>query len=97
MVLMIFKIVRRFILWRSLPLPVIVDNQIAREAHQPILQIALFRIVLLERTVNPNENFLGQVFGGIGPRGESVGEIVNAPAVGLDNLFPCRAITLGIF
>jgi hypothetical protein len=56
------------------------------------LQVTLSWIVLIERTIDADENFLGQVFGRVGARGKSIGEIVDAPAIGLDNLFPSRTI-----
>jgi len=80
------------VVWRSLTLSVIVNDQVARQAHQPILEITLLGIILIQRTVNPYKNLLGQVFGGVGPRSESVGEVIDTPGIVLDNLLPRRAI-----
>src|SRR5882724_12436938 len=94
MVFVLFEIVRRFILRGALSLAIIVNDEIARQPHQPVLQISLLRIVLVERAVDANKNFLRQVFGSISARRKSIRKIVNAAAVGLDNLFPGRAVTL---
>ena len=45
MIFVVFKIVGRLVLWGALPLTVIVNDQVEREAHEPILQIALFGVV----------------------------------------------------
>jgi hypothetical protein len=79
-------------MWRSLSLAVIINYQITRQPHQPVLQIALFRVVLIQRAVHPYKNFLGQIFSRIGAGGKSVGKVVNAARVGLNNLLPSRAI-----
>ena len=94
MVFVFFEIVRGFILWGALSLAIVINDQIARQPHQPVLQISLLRIVLVKRTVDANENFLRQIFGRISAGREPVRQVVNAAAVGLDNLFPGRAITL---
>src|SRR5260370_42247473 len=52
----------------------------------------MFGVVLVERAIDANKNFLGQILGGVRPRREAVGEIVDAPRIVLDNLFPGRAI-----
>jgi hypothetical protein len=56
------------------------------------LQITLLRIVLIQRTIDPYKNFLGQIFGGIGARGKSVGKVVNAAGIGLNDFLPRRAV-----
>ena len=58
MVLVIFKILGRFILRGALPLAIVVDDQVARQAHQPVLQVSLFWIVLIERSIDAYEDFL---------------------------------------
>src|SRR6185503_3523514 len=76
----------------ALALPVIVDDQVASQPHQPVLEIALLGVVLIQRTVNPDENFLSQIFGCVGTGGEAVGEVINATGIALHNLFPRRAV-----
>ena len=41
MVLMIFKILGSFILRGALPLAIVVDDQVACKAHQPVAEVAL--------------------------------------------------------
>ena len=82
------KIVRVIIVRRALAFAVIIDNQITRQPHQPVLQITLLGVVLIQRTINPNKNFLSQIFGGVGAGSEAVGEVIDAPGVTLDNLLP---------
>src|SRR2546421_5500041 len=94
MVFVFFEIVRGFILRGALSLAIIVNDEIARQPHQPVLQISLLWIVLVERAVDANKNFLRQIFGRVSARGKSVREVVNAAAVSLDNLFPGRAVTV---
>src|SRR6185503_9043610 len=76
----------------ALALPVIVDDQVASQPHQPVLEITLLGVVLIQRTVNPDENFLSQIFGCVGSGGEAVREIINAAGITLHNLFPRRAV-----
>src|SRR2546423_6356237 len=92
MVLVIFEVVGGFILRRALTFPIIIDDEVPCQPHQPVLQITLFRIVLIERTIDADENFLCQVLSGVSPRGKTIGEIVDAAAVSLDDLFPRGAI-----
>ena len=65
------------IVWGALPLAIIVDDEISREPHQPVLQITLFRIVLIQGTVNANKDFLRQVFRRIGARSEAISEVID--------------------
>src|SRR5215831_3038747 len=92
MIFVILQIIRNFVLSSALPLAIIVDDQVPGQPHQPVLQIALFWILLVEETINANENFLLQVFSGISSGGKSIGEIVDTTAVSLDNFFPGRTI-----
>src|SRR5436853_5980576 len=94
MVFVLFEIVRGFILRGALSLAIIVNDEIAGQPHQPVLQISLLGIVLVERAVDANKNFLRQIFGRVSARRKPISEVVNAAAVGLDNLFPGRAVTL---
>ncbi len=50
----------------ALSFAVIVNDQITRQPHQPVLQVTLLGIVLIQRTVNPYENFLRQIFCRVG-------------------------------
>jgi hypothetical protein len=59
MILVIIYRIGHRVLRISLTMPIVVDYQISRESHQPVRQIALFGVVLIERSVNANENFLG--------------------------------------
>src|SRR5262245_49422415 len=77
---------------RSLSFPVIVNDQVTSQPHQPVLQIALLWIVLLQRPVNPYKDFLGQIFGSVGSGGKSVGKVIDAAGVGLNNHLPCRSV-----
>ena len=54
------------VLRRALTAAVVVNYQIAREAHQPVLEVSLLRVVLFERAVDADENFLRQILGGVG-------------------------------
>src|SRR5688572_4900088 len=89
---MVGEIVGVVIVRRALAFPVVVDDQIARQAHQPVLQVPLFGVVLIQRAINSDKNFLGQIFGGVCSGGKSVGEVVNATGIVLDDLFPGRAV-----
>src|SRR6185369_14273469 len=80
------------VVWRSLTFSVIVNDQVARQTHQPILEITLLWIVLIQRTVNPDKYLLRQVFSSIGTGSESVGQVVNTARVVLDNLLPRSAV-----
>jgi hypothetical protein len=75
-----------------LAVPVIIDYQISRQPHQPIRQIALFRIVLKERTVNSDEDFLREVLGSLDIRGETVCKIENPSGKRCYYLFPGKAV-----
>ena len=75
-----------------LAMAIIVDYQVSREPHQPVRQITLFGIVLIERSVNSDENFLGKILGRVGVRCESVGEIEYPSRERLDYFFPGHAI-----
>ena len=92
MISVVGKVVSLIIVWRTLSLPVVVDNQIPRQAHQPILQVALLRVVLFQRSINPNENFLSQIFGGIRARSKPVRQVINSAGLRMNNFFPGRAI-----
>jgi hypothetical protein len=48
MILVILEVVSRLILGGALPFAVVVNDQITREAHQPVLQVALFGVVLFQ-------------------------------------------------
>src|SRR5688500_5400175 len=89
---MVGEIVGVVIVRRALAFPVVVDDQIARQSHQPVLQVPLFGVVLIQRAINSDKNFLGQIFGGVCSGGKSVGEVVNATGIVLDDLFPSRAV-----
>src|SRR5207247_334122 len=91
-VLVIFEVVGGFILRSALPLPEIINDEVPCQPHQPILQVTLFRIVLIERTIDSDENFLCQVLSGVSARGEAISEIVDTAAVVLDDLFPRSTI-----
>jgi hypothetical protein len=86
------QIVCEVVVWRALALPVIIDDEIASQSHQPVLEIALLRVVLIQRTINPDENLLSQIFRGVGARRKTVREVVNAAGITLHNLFPRRAV-----
>src|SRR6267378_4989372 len=92
MILVILQIVGRFVLWCSLPLAVVVNYQISGQPHQPVLQVALLRIVLFKGSIDPDKDFLGQVFRGVSAGCEPVGKIVDATSKSLDNLLPCRTV-----
>ena len=77
---------------RALALPVVVDNQIARQPHQPILQVSLFSVVLFQRSIDSYENFLRQILGCFCSRSESVSEVIDSSGVRMNNVFPGRAI-----
>jgi hypothetical protein len=87
-----FQVLALRILRRALPLAVIVYHQITREAHQPVLQVALFRVVLFERAIDADENFLRQIFRRVCARGEAIGEIVDTAGIERHDLLPRRAI-----
>ena len=75
-----------------LTMTIVVDYQIPREPHQPIRQIALFGVVLIKSPIDANENFLGEILGRIGIRGEAISEIEYPSRERLDNFFPGHAI-----
>jgi hypothetical protein len=77
---------------RTLPFPVVIDNQIPSQPHKPIREIAYVGIVLFKRPVNPYEYFLRQVFGRRMARRESVGQIVDSARELTDYLRPSLLI-----
>jgi len=89
---MIIDGVSHRILRITLPMAVIVNYQIAGESHQPIRKVALFCIVLVERTVDAYENLLREIFGSVGARGETVCEIEDPPRIRGDYLLPSRSV-----
>jgi hypothetical protein len=78
----VFNVVGVRILRIALAVPVIVNYQISRQPHQPVRQIALFGVVLIERAVNADENFLRQIFRRFDARRKTIGEIENPPRKG---------------
>jgi hypothetical protein len=76
---MIFHIVSIRILRIALAMAVIVNYQISGKPHQPVCQIAVFGIVLVERFVNADKNILRQIFGGFDARRKTIGKIKDAP------------------
>ena len=75
-----------------LTVAVIVDYQIPRQPHQPIGKIALLRVVLVERPVDSDKDFLRQVLGRFGARREPVGEVEDPPRKRGNNLLPRHAV-----
>jgi hypothetical protein len=90
--LVIVHSVRHRVLRIALSMPVVIDYQIPREPHQPVRQIALFGVVLIERAVDADENFLSQVFGGIGVGCKTVREIEYPSGKRLNDLLPRHAV-----
>src|SRR5205085_9097784 len=88
----IFKIISMRVVRRALASSVVINYQITRKTHQPVLQVALFRVVLLQRTIDAYENFLRQILRRVCARGKAIGQIVYTARVGLYNLLPRRAI-----
>jgi hypothetical protein len=70
---MIFKVVRVRVLRSALAAAVIVYDKITREPHQPVLKIALPRVVLFQRAIDAYKNFLRQILGSVRARGEAIG------------------------
>jgi len=92
MVLVIIDGIRHRILRIPLTMSIVIDYQVPRQPHQPVREIALFGVVLIERAVDANEDFLREVFGGVRIRCEPVCEIENPPRERLHDLFPRNAI-----
>jgi len=76
----------------TLPMAVIINYQITGESHQPIGEVALFCIVLVERPIDAYENLLREIFGGVGARGETVCKIKDTPRIRGDYLLPSRSV-----
>jgi hypothetical protein len=55
---MIGEVVGLIVVGSALSLSIVVDNQIACQPHQPILQVTLFGVVLFQRSIDSNKNFL---------------------------------------
>src|SRR5205807_7112354 len=53
----------------------------------------LLGIVLIERAIDPDEYFLGEIFSGVGARGKAIGQVVNSTRERLHNLFPSRTVS----
>src|SRR5262244_1433575 len=66
---------------RSLPLAIIVDDQIPSQAHEPVRQISKGGVILAERTIHANEDLLRKVFSRAVTGGEPVSQVVDAPRV----------------
>src|SRR5882724_8184770 len=92
MISVIGEVVGLIVMGCALPLSVVVDNQIARQPHQPILQVALFGVVLFQRSIDPNKNFLSQILGSVCSRSKSVGQVIDSSRISMNNIFPGRAI-----
>jgi hypothetical protein len=86
------EIVGLVVMRRALAFSVVIYDQITSQPHQPVLEVTLFRVVLFQRSVNPNKNFLGQVLGRISTRSKPIGQVVNPSRVAMNNLFPGRTI-----
>jgi hypothetical protein len=70
---MIFKVVRVRVLRSALAATVIIYDEITREPHQPVLKIALPGVVLFQRAINADKNFLRQILRSVRARGEAIG------------------------
>src|ERR1041384_298435 len=67
---------------------IVINDQVARKAHQPVRKVAERRIVLVERTINPNEDLLRQVFRATVARSEPIRQIVDPARVLTHDLRP---------
>jgi hypothetical protein len=92
-VLMVVDSIRHCILRITLPVTVVIYYQVAGQPHQPICQIALLRIVLIERSVDPYKNFLGQVLGGVDAGRKTVREIEYPPRKKRNDFLPGDTVT----
>jgi len=93
---MILVVVHRIchrILRISLPMAVIVDYQISGQTHQPVCEVALFGVVLIQSSIDPDEYFLRKILCRIGVRCESIGEVEDPAGKESNYLFPRDAIT----
>lgn len=93
MISVISEVVSLIVMRGPLTFSVVVDDQVTCQPHQPVLQIALPRIVLIQRSVNSNKNLLCQILGRIRARGKAIGQIVDSPGIVVHNLLPGRAVT----
>jgi hypothetical protein len=89
---MIVNSVRHSVLRISLTVTVIVDDQISCKPHKPIRKVTLFRIVLIQRPVNTDKDFLCQIFGRLYARGKTISKVKDPPRKRRYNLFPRRAV-----
>jgi hypothetical protein len=48
MVTVISKVIRMIVVWRPLTFSVVINDEIAGQPHEPILQVTLFRIILTQ-------------------------------------------------
>ena len=87
MVLMDSQVVAR-IGWRALPLAIVINDQVACKTHQPVREIAKRRIVLIQRAIDSNEDFLRKVFGAAMTRGKPISQIVDPARVLAHDLRP---------
>jgi signal transduction histidine kinase len=92
MVLMIVDRVGHRVLRIPLSMAIVVDDQIPRQPHQPIREITLFGVVLIEGPVDADENLLREILGRVGIRSKSVSEIEDASRKSLNDFFPGNAI-----
>src|SRR6266542_824161 len=86
------KIIGLIVMWCALSFSVVIDNQIARQPHQPILQVTLFSVILFQRSVNPDKHFLSQVLSCVSSRSKTVGQVIDSSRVAVHNLFPRRPV-----
>lgn len=89
---MVIDRVRHRILRIALSMSVIIDYQVSREPHKPVRQISLLGVVLVERSVDSDEDLLCQVFGRVWIGCKSVCEIKYPSRERLHDLFPRQAI-----
>jgi hypothetical protein len=58
MIAVVCKVIRMIVVWRPLSFSIVINDEIAGQPHEPVLQVTLLRIVLTQRAINPNKNFL---------------------------------------
>ena len=83
MIRVICQVFSMAVMRRALAAAIVINDQVTRQTHQPVLQVTLFGIVLFQRSINANENFLCQVFSGVSTTfsefAKVIGDVIGKP------------------
>lgn len=76
-----------------LSLAEVVHQKIPGDRRNPSIERGLACVKAGERSIHPNEDFLGQVLGVVSRPGKTVADVVDAPVKQFDDVLPCDGIS----